>query len=486
MRLWQLRAGGVDLDSGGPPEWTRDAVAYQIFVDRFANGNPALDPPNVAPWGSTPTATGFMGGDLQGIAERLDYLADLGVTLVLLTPIFHSTANHRYNTHDYYRIDPRLGSLDDFTAFLAGAHRAGIRVLLDGVFNHCGRGCYPFLDVMENGADSACSDWFYIEGFPVDAYGAHRFKAWLDAPAVPEFNLANPEARAYVLRIAEFWTAQGIDGWRLDAVPHVRYRPFWGELRRAIKKVNPDAYLVAEIWDDASTWLDAGNFDGATNYPFRELVLQFVVHRAMPPSELARRLEELAARHAWQTTLRMCNLIGSHDTPRAWTLARGDVARVKMLCALQFAFPGIPALYYGDEIGLEGGAEPGNRGAMPWDEGCWNRELHAFVRRLAALRRSLRALQDGDWHTLLADDRSGVCGFSRRSGGDAVILTVHNGVRMEFVTFDLGVMNLPEACRFVDRLTGRVFPARQHRLQVGGLCPQSVALLTPLAAGDQA
>ena len=474
---------GADLENEGADlEWTRDAVVYQIFVDRFANGNPTLDPPDVAPWGSTPTATGFMGGDLKGIAERLDYLTDLGVNVVSLTPIFLSTSNHRYNTYDYYRIDPRLGSLEDFLAFLAEAHRVGIRVLLDGVFNHCGRGCYPFFDVMENGKDSQWRDWFYVEGFPVDAYGTHRFKAWLGAAAVPEFNLGNPKTREYLLQIAEFWTAQGVDGWRLDAVPHVRYKPFWRELRRAIKKVNPAAYLVAEIWDDAGAWLDSGDFDGATNYPFREVVLQFAIQRSVQPSEFARRLAEMVERHAWNTTLRMCNLIGSHDTPRVWTLARGDLAMVKMLLALQFTFPGIPAVYYGDEIGLEGGDEPGNRGAMPWNAGCWNLELRAFVRRLVTLRRSLGPLQHGDWHTLVADDQRGVCVFLRRSKTDMAILLVHNGNRVESVSLDVRVLRLPETCPFIDHLTGRVFAAEQHLLYIGGLCPRSVALLTPLAA----
>jgi neopullulanase len=285
-----------------------------------------------------------MGGDLPGIRQRLGYLEDLGVNLLILSPVFLAASNHRYDTYDYYRVDPRLGTLDDLRALVAESHRRGMRVLLDGVFNHCGRGFFPFFDVMENGEASAWSEWFRVEGHPVDAYGAARYGSWQGVAALPELNLAHPPARDYLLRVAEFWTRHGIDGWRLDAVPHVRERDFWRELRDAVRSVNPEAYLLAEIWEDAEPWLAPGYFDGATHYPFRELVVQLVRRRPLRPTALAGRFADLVRRQTWPRALGMCNLLGSHDTPRLLTLARGDAARVELALLLLFFFPGVPAL----------------------------------------------------------------------------------------------------------------------------------------------
>jgi glycosidase len=404
------------------PGWLHEAVVYEIFVDRFANGNHWIDPPNVAEWRSAPGAAGFMGGDLAGIADRLPYLADLGVNVLYLTPIFLASSNHRYNTYDYFTIDPRVGTIDEFRLLVTGAHRLGMRILLDGVFNHCGRGFFPFFDVMENGAASAWAGWFRVDGFPVDAYGRHRFDGWLGAAEVPEIDLAHPEARAYMLRVAEYWTAQGIDGWRLDAVPHVRHRAFWGELREVVRRVNPDAYLLAEIWEDPSAWLGTG-FDGATNYAFRDAVVEFLFTRTLTASAFAERLERATPPDPCAAA-GMCNLLGSHDTPRLWSLADGDERLVRMALTLLFAFPGVPSLYYGDEIGLEGGPEPDNRRAMDWDERRWNVDLRPLIRQLSADRRSMRALREGTWETVQADDARERCVFRRRAGEEEYVIEV--------------------------------------------------------------
>jgi glycosidase len=404
------------------PGWLREAVVYEIFVDRFANGNHWIDPPNAAAWGSAPGAAGFMGGDLAGIASRLEYLAGMGVNVLYLTPIFLASSNHRYNTYDYFTIDPRIGTLDEFRHLVANVHRRGMRILLDGVFNHCGRGFFPFFDVMENGEASAWAGWFRVDGYPVEAYGRHRFDGWLGAAEVPEIDLSNPGARDYMLRVAEYWTAQGIDGWRLDAVPHVRHRPFWAELRDVVRRVNPDAYLLAEIWEDPFPWLNAG-FDGATNYAFREAVVQFLFARTLTASAFAACLERATSSDPC-VAAGMCNLLGSHDTPRLWTLAGGDERLVRMALTLLFAFPGIPSVYYGDETGLEGGNEPDNRRAMEWDERRWNTNLRPFIHQLSARRRSVRALREGRWETDRVDDRRGLCVFRRRAGDDECLVIV--------------------------------------------------------------
>ena len=473
-------------DESAPPDWIPKAVAYQIFVDRFCNGDPSLDPPNVVPWGSPPTAAGFMGGDLRGISKRLDYLADLGVNLVCLTPLFMSASNHRYDAYDYYRLDPRLGGMADFRELIREAHRRGIRILLDGVFNHCGRGFFPFFDVMENGAHSAWKDWFYVDGFPVDAYGEHRFASWQRAPSLPELNLANPRVRDYLLRVAEFWTAEGIDGWRMDAVRHARHREFWGELREAVRRVNPAAYVFAEIWEDPGPWLERGYFDGATNYRLRETLLEFVLHRSIGASEFARRLTTLLGRYPWPTTLGMWNLIGSHDTPRIRTLAGGDLERVKLALMLQFFLPGIPALYYGDEIGLEGGGDPDNRRAMVWEAARWSHGLRECVRKLAAMRRSLPALQRGAWAAIHANDRSGLCVLLRRHAGESAALVLHNGERRESLSLDLRALGLSAAESLVDGMEGTSVRAPGGILRLDRLQPATATLLVASASESSA
>ncbi len=216
------------------PSWVQDSVFYQIFPDRFANGDPGNDPPNVQPWGSPPTIWDFQGGDLQGIIQHFDYLLDLGVNALYLNPIFHATSNHRYNTTDYYKIDPKLGDMGDFHALLDLAHRHNMRLILDGVFNHCGRGFFAFADVLENHQHSPYRDWFHINRFPVDAFSpgeARDYKAWWGIKSLPKFNTTNPDVRKYLLDVARYWIEQGADGWRLDVPNEIDDDPFWDEFR---------------------------------------------------------------------------------------------------------------------------------------------------------------------------------------------------------------------------------------------------------------
>ncbi len=220
------------------PAWVADAVFYQIFPDRFANGDASNDPRGVQPWGAPPTIWGFQGGDLRGVLEHLDYLADLGINALLFNPIFQASSNHRYNTTDYFRIDPGLGTQEDFRALLDAVHQRGMRMVLDGVFNHCGRGFFAFYDLLENELHSPYVDWFHVRRFPLHAYGAgeaENYLAWWKFKSLPKFNTGNPKVRQYLLSVAAHWVRQGIDGWRLDVPNEIDDDLFWAEFRETVK-----------------------------------------------------------------------------------------------------------------------------------------------------------------------------------------------------------------------------------------------------------
>lgn len=452
---------------------------YQVFVDRFARTPRSRSHPSYADWGSRPTRTHFMGGTLRGITSRLAYLQDLGVNLLYLTPIFLASSNHRYNVVDYYRIDPRLGSLDDFDELIEQAHARHIRIILDGVFNHCGRGFFPFHDVMENGRQSAYCDWFHLRRFPVDAYGEAHYRGWQGRPLMPILNLANPRVQAYFLNVARYWTTRGIDGWRLDAVGEVRGHAFWKAFRRTVRQVNPDAYVLGEFWGDGTAWLKSDQFDGGTNYVWRDTVLEFIVHRTIRADEFARRLLSLTVRYPRNQTRGMANVLGSHDTVRLWTAAKGDAAAVRQALVLQFSFPGIPALYYGDEIGLEGGEDPDNRGAMRWKAGSPKTDLRADIRRLAAMRQASRVLRYGDWQTVFADAALDLCVFRRRHGASEALIVVHNGHRPFSGAVALAGSRPRVPARWNDLLSQRLYAVEGNRLRLDNLPPRASLVLIP-------
>jgi neopullulanase len=400
------------------PAWVQDAVFYQIFPDRFHNGDPSNDPSNVEPWGAPPTLWGYQGGDLRGIQKRLDYLQDLGITALYLNPIFHAGSNHRYNTIDYLRIDPRLGTDADFDALIEDVHRRGMRLVLDGVFNHSGRGFHAFVDLLENEEHSAFRDWYHVRSFPLDAFSpgkAEAYEAWWGIKSLPKFNTSSPDVRRYLLRIARHWIERGADGWRLDVPNEIDDDTFWREFREVVKHASPEAYLVGEIWTVDPRWVGSSHFDGLMNYPVREALLEFLVGGQLQPSQFSQRLEAILAAYPSEHTHAHYLPLGSHDTPRIRTLCPDD-SSLRQLFAVQFTLPGAPGIYYGDEIGLPGDKDPDSRRAFPWDEDAWDAGLRAFVRSLVNLRKAEPALRRGELRVLLADDERGLLSFGRTSG----------------------------------------------------------------------
>ena len=426
------------------PDWVKHAVFYQIFPDRFARSERVPKAGHLEPWDAPPTVHGYKGGDLLGVVERLDHLEALGVTALYFNPIFQSGANHRYHTHDYFRVDPMLGGDEALRELLDAAHARGMKVVLDGVFNHASRGFLQFHDVLENGPASAYLDWWHIEGFPLGAYGegdgALRYGAWWNLPALPKFNTDTPAVREFLLSVGEHWLRFGIDGWRLDVPNEIDDDDFWRAFRERCHAVNPEAYIVGELWTEAERWLRGDQFDAVMNYQVTKAVLGFVA-REIDEAEVARcgygrvpnlsaqafqkALTEELARYHPEITQAQLNLVGSHDTPRALTVLKGDREALRLAYALLFTLPGAPCVYYGDEIGLAGGHDPACRQGMPWDdEASWDHATLAWMRELAALRRSRPALRTGSAEVVYA--HHGVAMLRRRLG-DEDLLVVANG-----------------------------------------------------------
>ncbi len=410
------------------PEWVQDAIFYQIFPDRFANGDLENDPPNLVRWGSPPTSWGFQGGDLLGIQHHFDYLLDLGINAIYLNPIFQATSTHRYNTTDYLKIDPKLGTLRDFHNLVELAHRNQVRIIIDGVFNHCGRGFFAFNDVLENQEYSPYRNWFHINRFPVDAYSwgeASDYLGWWGMKSLPKFNVNNQATRNYLLNVARYWIKQGADGWRLDVPNEINEDTFWAKFRQVVKAANPDAYLVGEIWTPDLHWVSEGHFDGLMNYPIMDALVGFLASQTLDAVHFADKVEGLVSFYARENAYAMYIPVGSHDTERILTRMGNDLNKTRLAYLFQFAYPGAPAIYYGDEIGLVGGKDPGCRGAFLWEQSSWNHDLRNFIKTLVSLRKQHVALRRGDYVRIEATANPGCYAFARSAPEDQVLVVMN-------------------------------------------------------------
>lgn len=401
------------------PDWVKDAVFYQIFPDRFARSRRVEKPNNLESWDTPPTVHGFKGGDLLGVVERLDYLQDLGITAIYFNPVFQSASNHRYHTHDYYRVDPLLGGNEALRELLDAAHARGMRVVLDGVFNHASRGFFQFNHIMECGESSPYLDWFTVKGFPINAYNTSEkpnYGAWVGLHALPEFNTANPQVREFIFQVAEYWIDFGIDGWRLDVPAEIDDDSFWQEFRRRVKARNPEAYIVGEIWVEARRWLQGDQFDAVMNYIQTHAAMSFFgagslvemwLGGSYPPpkpmdaARFAQEIETMLALYDFEITMAQMNLLSSHDMPRFIDMVQFDQSALRMAMLFQMTMPGAPTVYYGDEIGLTGAYDPGCRAAFPWDQSEWDTDLYDYVRSTIALRKAHTGLRRGRYNTLL-------------------------------------------------------------------------------------
>jgi glycosidase len=478
------------------PDWAKDAVVYQIFPDRFNNGDPSNDKPagtfsyggqtTQRKWGEPPAqppqGSDFFGGDLEGVIRKLDYLQKLGVTLIYFNPIFASPSNHRYDTSDYSKIDPALGDKATFDRLVTEAQKRGIHIMLDGVFNHSSSDSVYFDKYHrydDNGAteakDSPYYPWYIFSNWP------QFYESWQGYDTLPKYTEIGA-IRDFIFRnkdsVAQSWLAEGAAGWRLDAAEQ-KSEDFWRDFRSRVRGAYPDALLVGEFWHNANQWLLGNEWDGVMNYRFRDVALAFA--NGLPPATADSQLAAIREDYPPNGTYASMNIIDSHDTIRALTSANGDKNKLMQMALLQFTSPGMPTVYYGDEAGLEGGPDPDDRRTYPW--GSEDTHLIDYYSLLANVRHKLTALRTGSYDTLAADNSRKLYVFLRKDDAGQAVAAFNTGDQDQ-KDIELDVSGkLPDGTSFTDVLNAStVYKVEGGKLRItvpahwgGLLVPDDVA-----------
>lgn len=375
--------------------WMKEAVFYQIFVDRFCKGNEQKNQSYITMnWGEKPTPTNFAGGDLQGILAKLDYLSDLGINAIYLSPIFTSPSNHKYDIIDYYTIDEQFGSKKDLKQLIEVAHQKGMRVILDAVFNHCSYRSKEFMDVIRKGKESKYYSWFLIQGdFP--DIKEQNYESFAACYYMPKWNTSNPEVQKHLIQIGLYWVREfDIDGWRLDVSDEVSHQ-FWRQFRLAIKQQKVDCVLIGENWHDAYPYLMGDQYDSIMNYAFTKACLDFFAFNRYSAQDMAEQLNHILMRNVSQVNQMNLNLLDSHDVHRIFTQVGCSKEKLLAALALMFMFPGVPCLYYGTEICMEGGYDPDSRRTFDWNMEHWDLQIMAKIKELIALKKE-KIVQEGE------------------------------------------------------------------------------------------
>lgn len=392
-------------DVNRTPHWVNETVWYQIFPDRFCNGTPEKNGADISPWRNHGPVTNQekFGGNLEGIRRKLPYLADLGISGIYLNPIMQAESNHKYDTTDYTKIDPAFGDAETMKRMTEEAHRLGIRVMVDAVFNHCGRKFAPWMDVLENGSSSRYADWFMVGDWESVGRRADtrdkRFYSFAFEDKMPKLNTNNEEVIQYFCSVCEMWIREfDIDGIRFDVGNEVSHR-FLKRMREELKKIKPDLYLLGEIWHDASQWLQGDEYDSVMNYPLLSGIHDFFLDKSMEKEEFEYMVNRCYTMYMQQNNDVLFNLLDSHDTERLMNRFH-DLDLFYQQLAVLFTLPGSPCIYYGTEIAMEGGHDPDCRRCMPWDEieTKENQYKISEMKKLITLRRNDSACRSPYFH----------------------------------------------------------------------------------------
>lgn len=416
-----------NVDVFQAPTWVKNTVWYQIFPERFANGNKDNDPKNVLPWGSAePTSSNFFGGDLEGIIQNISHLKKLGINGIYLTPIFKAYSNHKYDTIDYMEIDPHFGTKEIFRKLIEVCHKNGIKVMLDAVFNHCGFYFPPFQDMLKNGDNSRFKNWFHAREFPLVTKPKANYHTFAFTPFMPKLNTENPEVREYLLEVGRYWVREfNIDGWRLDVANEVDHN-FWQEFRKEVKAIKPELYILGEIWHDSMPWLRGDQFDAVMNYPVTTNILNLFAKQTITVKEFIENMTSVLHMYPKNIYEAAFNLVGSHDTPRILTECGKDIDRVKQVYTFLLTFIGTPCIYYGDEIGMMGEQDPGCRRCMVWDKNKQNKELFEHIQKLLQLRRENPLLANVGELSFIDPEYHNTCLAYTKSSGEKTIIVILN------------------------------------------------------------
>ena len=408
------------------PEWALDAVVYNIFPDSFASSRRSITGCGTEKRVSGALSRSRLGGTIRGICENLDYISGLGANCIYLNPIFAAGQYHKYDTIDYLHIDPCLGTDADFRQLVEECHARGMRVILDGVFNHCGAQFFAFRDVLEKQRESRYADWFYRLQFPVtypEAGERPNYECFCYERLMPKLDTSNDEVRDYLCGVGEYWLREfDADGWRLDVADEPN-DGFWREFRRRCKAVKSDALLIGEVWGGARHWLAGDMLDSTMNYDFRSHCRHFFAEGSIDARTFAGRCADMLMRYKRQITAAQLNLLDSHDTSRFLDICGGEKRRLALAVVFMCCFPGMPCVFYGDELGVMGTNELDFRRAMPWDAG--DESLRELYREAIALRRRPPALRRGALRFLRAEAGEQLLVFERSCPGESLTITIN-------------------------------------------------------------
>ncbi|MFG6323628.1 MAG: glycoside hydrolase family 13 protein [Lachnospiraceae bacterium] len=433
------------------PQWAKNKVVYQIFPSRFATDKevPAEE------WYQSPIGhAADLKGSLRGIIQRLGYIKNLGVDVIYMTPVFSSDSSHKYNIDDYYRIDPSFGTKEDLKELVEQAHKLGMYVILDGVFNHSAVGFFAFKDVMEKKEQSEYLNWYYINEFPlVMEWGKKpNYKTFSYAAPMPKLNLQNKETADFVIDVASYWIREcDIDGWRLDVADEIHHA-FWKRFRREIKAVKKDALIVGEIWHFAGDFLEGDEWDSIMNYQFYHAVFDLVAAQKMSASAFVGNLNFMKGNLNQGLEGYLWNFIDTHDTARFLHSAGHDTDRQKLAAAMQLLLPGMPMIYYGDEVGMDGGPDPDCRRGMLWDESRQNKDLFQHYQTLIRIRHTYPALTEGEIVKQYVKDDSGLIYMERLLDEQRIVLIFHTQEGHVELQAPKGMKNLVSGREFTGSL----------------------------------
>lgn len=368
-----------------PVDWMKDAVFYQIFVERFRRGDFSKEDSYINQnWDDFPSPHSFAGGDLKGIIEKLDYIKSLGVNALYLTPIFKSPTNHKYDIMDYFEIDPQFGDKKDFKNLVEKAHSLGIRIVLDAVFNHMSHKNPVFMDVREKGNESEFYDWFFIDGDVVDIEKIN-YETFAYVYNMPKLDTSKKKVQDYLIKIGKYWIEEfDIDGWRLDVSDEVSH-DFWKRFRKEIKASKKDCVIIGENWHNAESFLRGDEFDSVMNYAFTNTTLDYF-KGDISAKKASQNLNMVLMRNRDAVNRMMMNFLDTHDTPRFITEIDGDRDKFLAALAMSTVYMGANSIYYGTELGLEGGKDPDCRRAFPWDDLDKKKELVDKIREILAIK----------------------------------------------------------------------------------------------------